>query len=92
MKAGYDNVSSRRNSANAPKHARQTDRRIPGRLVGVIAVRPKGIKTHDFNPLIIRFVVNRYRKDFNQVVDQTDRKTKLPRYEESLFNSCFKYW
>jgi hypothetical protein len=92
MKAGDDFSSSKRNAAHAPKEARTAQKRLPGRLVGIIAVRPKGLRSAEYNPLIIRFVVNRYRKDLNKVIDQTNKTSRLPNYEQSLFESCFKNW
>lgn len=92
MKAGYDRVSTRRNPAYAPKTARAGGRNPQGRPVGVIAVRSKRSKPGDFNPLVIFFTVNHYRKDYNQVVEQVNKKAQLPKYEQSLFDSCFKNW
>lgn len=64
----------------------------PGKPVGVIAVQPKGLKPDEFNPLVLFFTVNPYRRDFNKVVDQTNKKPKLSKYGQDLFNSCFKNW
>ncbi|MED3571933.1 hypothetical protein [Cytobacillus praedii] len=66
-------------------------KRVPGRLVGLIAVRSKTQKSK-YNPLVIKWAVSRYRKDLNKVVGQTNIKACLPRYEQSLFDSCFKNW
>lgn len=72
--------------------ALQTGR--PGRAVGVIAVKPKGLKDNEYNPLVMYFTVNRYRprKDLNTVIDQTNKKKDLTGYAADLFDSCFKNW
>jgi hypothetical protein len=64
----------------------------PGRPVGVIARQPKGHKKGDYNPLVLFFTVNPYRKDYDDVVDQGEYKGKLTGYTASLFHSCFKDW
>jgi hypothetical protein len=62
-----------------------------GKVVGVIARKPKDHK-RDYNPLVLFWVVNPYRKDLNTVIDQQEKKPQLPAYEQSLFDSCFKNW
>jgi hypothetical protein len=66
----------------------------PGRLVGKIAVQSKDHTPGDFNPLVLNWTVDKHRKveDFNKVVDQSLKKPKLPKYEASLFASCFQNW
>ncbi|MFJ5716559.1 hypothetical protein [Neobacillus sp. NPDC093127] len=66
----------------------------PGRIVGVIERLPENHPAGTFNPLILYFTVSPFRKDYNQVVDQlkTIKNTRLPKYEASLFHSCFKKW
>ncbi|WP_433958568.1 hypothetical protein [Cytobacillus horneckiae] len=59
------------------------------RVVGVISVLSK---TNRKNPLTLHFTVNRYRKDYPEVVRQLERKGQLRSYEDSLFRSCFKKW
>jgi hypothetical protein len=93
--AKYDDFSSTtRNAKHAPKSARYREKRKPGTVVGVIARQAKDYKRGDFNPLVLFFTVSPYRKDLNKVIDQTrqQKKAKLPKYEESLFDSCFKKW
>lgn len=89
---GTDLVSTRRSNSNAPKYARYRYQKPPGRPVGVIAKLPIGHKEGRFNPLVMFFTVSPYRKDFNRVVEQSQRGTRLPKYEKDLFNSCFKNW
>jgi hypothetical protein len=69
-------------------------KRFPGRIVGVIAVRHKGLQPDHFNPLVMFFAVSRYRKDYGVVLEQIEqqKEVKLPNYEKSLFDSCFKHW
>ncbi|MCY8609923.1 hypothetical protein G3M81_12495 [Bacillus paralicheniformis] len=64
----------------------------PSRRVGVIARKPKGHSPGQFNPLILHWSVNGYRKDYNQVIEQAKRSTRLPAYEQSLFEHTFKKW
>lgn len=87
-----DMFNAKKSAPYAPKTAKSGSRKIEGRPVGVIAVRPKHIKPGAFNPCIIFFTVNPYRKDYNKVVEQLDRPGRLPKYEQSLFDSCFKNW
>jgi hypothetical protein len=56
----------------------------PGKPVGVIRVGHQ----------IMYLTVSPYRCDFNNVVDQIKKckNASLPKYELSLFNSCFKNW
>ena len=69
-------------------------RRFPGRIVSVIAVKPKGLGPNEYNPLFLYFAVSRYRKDYGKVLQQIDqqKRAELPKYENSLFESCFKNW
>ncbi|XJZ25976.1 hypothetical protein ACF5W4_11240 [Bacillota bacterium Lsc_1132] len=66
-------------------------RQEPGRRVGVIAAWKEG-------PYIatILWTVNRYRKDYGEVLKQQEKQEanggKLVPYSESLFNSMFKNW
>lgn len=57
---------------------------VPGKPVGVVNIGQN----------IVYFTVSPYRKDFNQVVDQTlkIKYSRLPKYEQSLFHSCFRNW
>lgn len=79
---------------HAPRNARQRVKHPPGRVVGVISRKPKGHMAGKYNPLIIFFTVNPYRKDYQKVIEQRDtiENAKLPAYEASLFASCFKNW
>jgi hypothetical protein len=67
-------------------------RHLQGKPVGVIAVKPKGFQDGAYNPLIIFFAVNPYRKDLNEVIEQDKRKGRLSNYQQSLYDSCFKKW
>lgn len=60
------------------------EQKAPGRKVGVIVVADH----------VIYLTVNQYRPDYKLVASQTkfQKIAKLPNYEESLFDSCFKNW
>lgn len=66
--------------------------RVPGKLVGVIARKPIYPTPNDYNPLVLYWTVNPYRKDFNDVVEQTEKQGRLTGYAADLFHSCFKNW
>ncbi|AYP68420.1 hypothetical protein HWB91_gp50 [Bacillus phage vB_BboS-125] len=66
--------------------------RPPGRLVGIIAVRPKGLAAGEYNPLVMAWTVNPYRKDYNEVVEQQQKKPQLSKYSNDLFYSMFRKW
>ena len=87
-----DFVSGNRNPRYAPKDSREREVKVPGRVVGVIAVKPKGLRSTEFNPCVIAFTVDLYRSDLNRVIEQGERKSKLSNYSKSLFHSCFKKW
>lgn len=70
----------------------ESNKRPTGRLVGIIAVRPKDLPEGAFNPLVIKWTVNPYRKDLNAVIDQAVRKGQKPSYSTDLFYSMFKKW
>jgi hypothetical protein len=60
------------------------EHKTPGRKVGIIVVADH----------VIYLTVNQYRTDYKKVVSQAkfQKIAKLPKYEESLFDSCFKNW
>lgn len=67
--------------------------RIPGVLVGVIAVRPQGLPADKYNPLVIKWTANPYRKDLEEMIENKGtRRHKLHGYNRDLFNSMFKNW
>lgn len=70
----------------------ESNKRPTGRLVGIIAVRPKGLAEGEYNPLVLCWTVNPYRKDYNEVVEQQQKKPQLPKYSSDLFYSMFKKW
>lgn len=90
--ASHDSFSMKRSAANAPKHTRAAIYKQPGRVAGVIAVKPKGLAPGEYNPCVILWTVDTFRKDFGRVLEQNKRTTKLPAYEKELFDSCFKNW
>lgn len=57
--------------------------------VGVIAVKKKGTSDEDYNPLVLDWIVSRYRKD--KRTGAIAPVIKDP-YCEDLFNSMFKKW
>ncbi|MCY9198087.1 hypothetical protein MOE86_15520 [Bacillus atrophaeus] len=67
-------------------------RKKPSRRVGVIARKPRDHIKGQYNPLVLYWSVNGYRKDYKQVLKQTRRSTRLPRYEQSLFDHTFRKW
>lgn len=67
-----------------------TQKRLPGKPVGIIAVEPTNKSA--YNPLVITFTVSPYRKDFRLVLLQDEREDHLSDYAQSLFESCFKGW
>ena len=79
---------------NAPKYTDLRYYKPPGRIVDVIARKPKGLKDGEFNPLVIFWTVSPYRKDLNDVIEQREKikKAQLPKYEADLFRHCFKNW
>jgi hypothetical protein len=85
-------TSVKLSSSYVPYSRYSKTRNKPGKLVGIIAVQPEGFKEGDYNPLVLNWVVSPHRRDFNQVVDQMETSGKLPDYEASLFESCFKGW
>jgi hypothetical protein len=71
-------------STYRPYNRKQTEQKTPGKIVGAVAVFPH----------IIYLTVNKERKDYKIVLHRTKREkhVKLPKYEQSLFYSCFKNW
>lgn len=92
--SGYARTDSpiRSGTNHIPYNRRARYIKAPGRIVGVIARQPKGYKPGDFNPLVIYFTVDNFRKDLDIVIDQQNKKPQLPKYSQSLFDSCFKNW
>lgn len=93
--SGYSRQENRVNQTSNYKAYNRKGERItldPGKPIGVIAVQSKDHEPGRFNPLVLYFSVNKYRKDLNAVIDQTNKKAQLPKYERSLFDSCFKNW
>ena len=62
------------------------------RIVGVIAVRPKGLSMDAYNPLVLFWTINPYRKDLEEVIAQSERNGQPKSYANSLVNSMFKNW
>lgn len=86
-----------RGNVTNPKFAPTTAKRLmakkPGRPVGEISVQPAALPAgKTFNYLSLVFTVDRSRKDYTRVVEQSEQKGRLPVYEQSLFNSCFANW
>ncbi|MEN2464945.1 hypothetical protein [Ornithinibacillus sp. JPR2-1] len=67
---------------------------LPGKPVGVIAVKPKDLQDEEaeYNPLMLYFCVNPYRTDLEVVLEQGKKKGSLSNYQQSLYESCFKNW
>lgn len=79
----------------AVKHSQET-RKPPGRKVGVIVASTDkaGTQGTPEAPLVIYWAVDRYRKDYGDVLRQEKEaeNARLPKYAASLFDSCFKNW
>lgn len=67
-------------------------RKKPSRRVGYIARRPVDHCPGRYNPLVLFWSVNGYRKDYEQVLKQSARSTRLPPYEQLLFDHTFRKW
>jgi len=80
------------NPKYAPRNVKMMEKKQPGRLVGVIAIQSENALVDDFNPHTLFWSVDVDRKDYNRVVQQSERKGGLPKYEKQLFDSCFKNW
>ena len=65
------------------------NQRPPGKLVGIIAVKPKGLGDNEYNPLVLAFTVNPYRKDLRK---EEPPKPPFTNYSRSLLKSMFKNW
>lgn len=66
------------------KYSAVGKRKHPGRISSAISI----------GQTVIYFTVDRHRKDYKEVEKQTaeQKHKKLPAYEQSLFDSCFKKW
>lgn len=67
-------------------------RKKPSRRIGVIARQSKDHIRGRFNPLVLFWSVNGYRKDYKEVLKQSRRPGRLPKYEQSLFDHTFRKW
>lgn len=76
----------------APQYAPITVKPQRGRPIGLIAVKEKGRSEDEYNPLEIQFSVSYARKDMREMIKQAKRKPSLSKYQQALFDSCFKNW
>lgn len=76
----------------APRNVKLVAKKSPGRVVGTIAIRPKGQALDAFNGHELLWTVDNSRKDYTTVVKQLCTKGSLGKYEQQLFDSCFKKW
>lgn len=81
-----------RPSIYTSKTPKRRYKKLPGRPVGFIEVKPINYKENDYNPLTMIFTVSPYRKDFYAAINQSKQKGKLSDYQQLLFDSCFKNW
>ena len=64
-------------------------------IVGIFGQTPIEPPENGFNPLLVAWVVDRYRwNGVRDVVRQSRaaKRAQLDRYSQQLFDSCFKNW
>jgi len=70
------------------------ERKYPGYIVGRVATYddPESTQGRPDAPLEVLWSVNKYRKDYFDVVSAIDAPQSFSRYGQSLLDGCFKKW